>query len=405
MKISQLATSVAESATMQLNDRAKRLMAQGKPVIHLGLGEPQNPAPESAVRAIERTLQDRSLKYTAAAGMPSVRETIARQSSDAYQVSLAARNVIVCNGSKHALFNTLAAVVDPGDEVLFPAPYWVSYPEMVKLARGIGIPVAPLAGSLQPDPEAMLAAIGERTRAVILNTPNNPSGMIYPEPFVRQLVRTCEAREIYLIMDDIYRQLVFDGSPSTSVYSFTERDIEATHVIVINGLSKTYGLTGLRLGWAIGPSELIGAMNKIQSQTTSNASVLSQAAAEGALTGNQSEVAELIEQLRVNRDLMCDELNTIQGVRLETPGGGLYCFPDCSGLGASSVELCELLLDKAFVVTVPGIEFGMEGFVRLGFAGTRDQVAEGMRRVRWAFDPKQPAEISMGDLDVVRDWV
>lgn len=404
MRISQLASAVAESATLRINDRAARLKAEGKPVINLGVGEPQNRAPASAVQAVEAKLRDGRLKYTSAAGIPSLRQAVARQASEAYSVQLEPANVIVANGSKQALFNALAAVVDPGDEVLFPAPYWVSYPEMVKLVRGAPVVVPPAAGSLQPDLEAMQAAIGERTRAVILNTPNNPSGLIYPAEFIHAMVEACETHQIWLIMDDIYRQLVFDEQPPAVPFSYASHPVDQGQLIVVDGLSKTYGLTGLRLGWAIAPAPLVVAMNKIQGQTTSNASVLSQAAAEGALGGDQTPVAELVEHLRANRDLMLGELRSIDGVQVETPGGALYCFPDCSGLEADSTALAELLLEKALVATVPGVAFGMEGYLRLGFAGPREEVVEGMRRIRWALDPDQPRELMMGDHRALRDW-
>lgn len=404
MKTSQLVQSVAESATLRINDRATRLAAEGKPVVHLGIGEPKNRAPASAVHGVERLLAEGMLKYTPASGLPSLRASIARHTSSSYGFAVEADNVLVANGSKQALYNLLVAVVDPNDEVVFPAPYWVSYPEMVKLVRGIPVPVAPPAGTLQPDPDAMLAALNDRTRVVILNTPNNPSGMVYSEDFVAEMVRTCERRGIYLVMDDIYRQLVFDG-PAPSAYALTDRDRETTHVVVVNGISKVYGLTGLRLGWAIAPTPLIAAMNTVQGQTTSNASVLSQAAAEAALNGDQSVVDELVEHLRHNRRAMLDGLAGVEGVRVDAPGGGLYCFPDFSAVDPDSVRLSELLLERAWVATVPGIEFGTQGYLRLGFAGRLEDVLEGVRRIRWAVDAGQPAEIEIGDLQLVRDWL
>lgn len=404
MRTSKLVGTVAESATLRINERAARLRAEGKPVIHLGIGEPKNRAPDSARRAVEALLTEGRLKYTAAAGLPALRQAIAERSAQSYGIRVESRNVIACNGSKQALYNLLLAVVDPGDEVVFPAPYWVSYPEMVKLARGVPVPVPAPAGTLQPDPEALLAAIGQNTRAVILNSPNNPSGLVYPEEFVAALVRTCEQRGVYLVMDDIYRELVFEGRAAPSAYAFTERELESTQVIVLNGVSKVYGLTGVRLGWALAPSPLIEAMNTIQGQTTSNASVLSQAAAQGALNGDQSVVQELIQHLHGNRQAMLEGLAQIEGLRVEAPGGGLYCFPDFSALEPDSLRLSERLLERAWVATVPGVEFGVEGHLRLGLAGQLEELVEGLRRLRWAVDPDQPAEIEIGGQRLVRDW-
>lgn len=404
MKSSLLADSIAESATLRINEHAARLKAEGKPVVHLGIGEPKNPAPEGARQAVEAMLATGMLKYAPAAGLPSLRETIAQVTTETYHYEIAARNVIVSNGSKQALYNLLLAVIDPGDEVVFPAPYWVSYPEMVGLVRAVPVPVPPAAGSLQPDPDRLLAAIGDRTRAVILNSPNNPSGLVVGDSLLSELVQLCEQRGIYLVMDDIYRQLVFERAPPTPAYAHSERGIESTYVIVLNGVSKLYGLTGVRVGWAVAPSQLVENMAKLQGQTTSNASVLSQAAAEGALKGDQAVVDELLQHLSGNRTAMLEQLDRLDQVHTEPPDGGLYCFPDFSELQPDSVQLSSLLLEKALVATVPGIEFGCEGYLRLGFAGNLEDVQEGMRRIRWAVDHSQPVELEVGDRRLVRDW-
>jgi aspartate aminotransferase len=402
--ISELASSIAESATMRFNEQTARLRAEGKPVIHLGIGEPKNPAPRPALRAAGEELGHGMLKYTPAAGLPSLRGAIADFSAKRYGIEVKKKNVIASNGSKHALFNVLLAIVNPGEEVVFPRPYWVSYPEMVKLARGVPIGVAPAGGTLQPHAEAIIDAISDRTRAVILNSPNNPSGLVYSSDFISALVKECESRGVYLIMDDIYRELVFDGLQAPSAFAFTDRDIDSTQIVIVHGVSKLYGMTGVRLGWAVAPTELVVAMNRIQGQMTSNASVLAQAAAEGALTGDQGSVDELLRHLQSNRDSMLEQLEGLQGLRIEVPAGGLYCFPDFSAYGQDSLALAQFLLEKVLVATVPGIEFGMEGYLRLGFAGTREDVIEGVRRIRWALDDSQPQQIKLGNQTVVRDW-
>lgn len=403
--VSDLATSIAESATMKFNERTARLKAEGKAVIHLGIGEPKNPAPRSALRAAGEELEHGMLKYTPAAGLPSLRRAIADFTVERYGVDVDQGNVIACNGSKHALITVLLAILNPGDEVVFPTPYWVSYPEMVKLARGVAVPVAPQAGTLQPSAGALLDAFTTRTRAVILNSPNNPSGMVYPAEFISHMVKECESRGVYLIMDDIYRELVFGGQQAPSAWAYAEADLESSQLVILHGVSKLYGMTGLRLGWAVGSSELVKSMNRIQGQMTSNASVLSQAAAEGALTGDQTPVEELLQHLEANRDAMLEQLSGLDALRVEAPGGGLYCFPDFSAYNENSLELAEFLLEKVLVATVPGIEFGMDGYLRLGFAGTREDVIEGVRRIRWALDDSQPAEIKLGNQTVTRDWV
>ena len=404
MKISDLAASVSESATMKFNERANQLRAEGKPVVHLGIGEPKNRAPETALAASSDKLQDGYIKYTPAAGLPSLRRAIADYTTELYGREVPPTNVIASNGSKHALFNVLMAIVNPGDKVLMPVPYWVTYPEMVKLVRGVPSFVQPEPGSLVPDVDSVIKAVDDNTAAILLNSPNNPSGMVVGGAFLEKLVGFCEQRDVYLIMDDIYRDLVFDGGEAPSAYRYTNKDLDSSHIIVIHGVSKLYGMTGFRLGWSIAPELVTSAINRLQGQMTSNASVISQAAAEGALSGDQNVVEELRLHLQANRDRLLDELADLEGLKVERPQGGLYSFPDFSAFNPDSLALSEFLLEKALVVTVPGVEFGMEGYIRLGFAGSAEDVVEGARRIKWALDPGQPTEIRMGDQVVTRDW-
>ena len=389
---------------MKFNERANQLRAEGKPVVHLGIGEPKNKAPETALAASSEKLKDGYIKYTSAAGLPSLRSAIADYTTERYAKEVPSRNVIVSNGSKHALFNVLTAIINPGDKVLLPVPYWVTYPEMVKLVRGLPSFVQPEPGSLMPDVDSVIHAVDDNTAAVLLNSPNNPSGMVVKRAFLEKLVGFCEDRGVYLIMDDIYRELVFDGGEAPSAYRYTSKDLDSSHVIVISGVSKLYGMTGFRLGWSVAPAEVTFAINKLQGQMTSNASVISQAAAEGALAGDQQVVRDLLSHLQANRDRLLDELADLKGLNIERPDGGLYSFPDFSAFNPDSLALAELLLEKALVVTVPGVEFGMDGHLRLGFAGSAEDVVEGARRIKWALDPGQPSEIKMGDEVVKRDW-
>jgi aspartate aminotransferase len=404
MKISDLATSVSASATMKFNDRANQLRAEGKPVVHLGIGEPKNRAPEAAIASSSEKLEEGRFKYTPAAGLPSLRTAIADYTAERYGAEVAPANVVASNGSKHALFNVLMAIVNPGDKVLMPVPYWVTYPEMVKLVRGTPAFVQPEPGSLMPDVDSVIQAVDQDTAAILLNSPNNPSGMIASAAFLEELVQYCESQDVYLIMDDIYRDLVFDDGEAPSAYRYTSNALDSSHVVVVNGVSKLYGMTGLRLGWSVAAAEVSSAINKIQGQMTSNASVISQAAAEGALLGDQRVVEELRIHLQENRDRLLEELADLEGLKVERPQGGLYCFPDFSAFNPDSSALAEFLLEKALVVTVPGAEFGMDTHLRLGFAGTAEDTIEGARRIKWALDPSQPAQIQMGDEVVTRDW-
>lgn len=404
VRISDLAASVSESATMKFNDRANQLRAEGKPVVHLGIGEPKNKTPETALAASSDKLKEGYIKYTPAAGLPSLRTAIADYTTERYGREVPPTNVIASNGSKHALFNVLMAIVNPGDKVIMPVPYWVTYPEMVKLVRGIPTFVRPEPGSLMPDADSVIRAVDDNTAAVLINSPNNPSGMVASGAFLEKLAEFCEDRGVYLIMDDIYRELVFDGGEAPSAYQYTNKPLDSSHIIVVNGISKLYGMTGFRLGWSVAPAEVTSAINKIQGQMTSNASVISQAAAEGALTGDQQVVGELLTHLQDNRDRLLDELADLDGLKVERPQGGLYSFPNFSAFNSDSLALAEFLLEKALVVTVPGVEFGMDGYLRLGFAGSAEDVVEGARRIKWALDPGRPPDIKMGDEVVTRDW-
>ncbi len=318
--------------------------------------------------------------------------------------------MIVCSGAKQAIFNALWAILDPGDEVILLAPYWVSYPEMVKMCRAVPVVVTPVAGSLMPAFDRIAAAVTPRTRAIIVNSPNNPSGMVFPRGLVGELVTLCESRGIHAIMDDIYHKLVFDGVKAPSCYEFSTRDTDASSLIVVNGIAKTYGMTGFRIGWAIASQDIVTAMSTLQSQTTSCTSSLCQVAAEGAMLGPQDEVDELRSCMQHNRDVILAELAKLPGVTVAKPSGTFYCLPDFRaylgrGFAKDSFELAMFLLSKARVVTIPGKDFGLEGYLRLSYAGSAADAVEGVNRIRWALDPSTPKAISIGSKTVVRDWL
>jgi aspartate aminotransferase len=247
-------------------------------------------------------------------------------------------------------------------------------------------------------------AVGSNTKAIICNSPNNPSGVMFSEEFIQSLVEYCERRNLFLIMDDIYHKLIFDGRQPISAYRFAKKDLETSHLIVVNGVSKVYGMTGYRIGWVVAPRKLVEVMINVQAQTTSCSSSVLQAGAEGALNGLQSQVEALRLTIQNNRDVMMQELKSFNGVKVTKPDGTFYCLPDFSVYTKDSVELSKFLLKKALVVTVPGKEFGMEGHLRLSFAGTVKDVTEGIARMKWALDPQAPSEIFIGDRKCVREW-
>lgn len=405
MSVSTLAKSIAESPTLKLNEEARVLREKGESVVHLGAGEPKNKAPINALLSSAAKLSSADIKYTPTDGIPSLKKAIIKYTEENYDRIVAPENVIVSAGAKQSVYNVLYSILNPQDEVIILAPYWVSYPEMVRMVYGIPVIVTPEDGSFTPKMSDVLKGVSQYTKAIIVNSPNNPSGVMYPESFIAEIVGFCEKKGIYLIMDDIYHKLVFDGVTAPSAYRYTEKDIESTHIISVNGVSKLYGMTGFRIGWAIANKELVSIMSNVQSQITSCTAVLLQAAAEGALTGLQSAVESLRMTLENNRNVMLEELKTFTGVKTVKPNGTYYCLPDFRAYSNNSVELSRMLLKRALVVTVPGKEFGMEGHLRLSYAGSIKDITEGIARIKWALDPSSPNEIYIGDRKLVRDWL
>lgn len=404
MSISQLASKIAESPTLVLNEKARLLREKGEAVIHLGAGEPKSKAPFEALVAASAQLSTAEVRYTPTEGIPSLIKAVIRYTEDNYNKIVGPRNVIVSGGAKQSLSVLLTTILDPQDEVIILAPYWVSYPEMVKMVYGVPVIVKPESGRFEPTMEDITQNVGSYTKAIIVNSPNNPSGAVYSEDFIGELIEYCEKKGIYLIMDDIYHKLVYDNLRVPSPYKFVKADLEDSKLIVINGVSKLYAMTGFRIGWTIANRKIIETMINVQAQTTSCPPLPSQVAAVGALTGPQSGVENLRLILQNNRDVMVQELESFEGVHLIKPQGTFYCLPDFSAYGKSSVELCKFLLDKVRVVTVPGSEFGLEGHLRLSYCGSIKEITEGVDRIKWALDPNAPNEIFIGDRKLVRDW-
>jgi aspartate aminotransferase len=404
MSLSQLARSIRESATLKLNETAALLRDKGEPIIHLGGGEPKSKAPIDAVINCTALLNTGEIRYTAPDGIPALKKAVIRYTEEHYKKIVSADNVIVGGGAKQALMVLLHAILDPKEEVIFPAPYWVSYPEMVKLAGGVGVPVTAEDGSFCPSVKEIAEACGSYTKAIILNSPNNPSGAMYSRDFIQEMVEFCEKKSIYLILDDIYNRLVFDGKNAPIGYDFMKTSLEQSKLVVINGVSKMYAMTGFRIGWAIANTQLIEAMATIQSQQTSGPAAPSQWAAVGALNGVQSSMEGLRVTLENNRNVMLERLHAFDGVKVHKPDGTFYCFPDFSSYMKDSQKLSNFLLEKVRVVTVPGKEFGFEGYLRLSYCGTIRDITEGLDRIKWALDPNSSNELYLGDRKLVRDW-
>ncbi len=379
--LSTRAQQIGDSPTLTINATARALKAAGKPVIHLGGGEPTYPAPQAAVEAIIQKAQSRNIKYTPSCGTPVLKQAVLNYTQAHYGRTFAPNNVLISAGAKQALFNFLLAAVEPGDEVVFPAPFWVSYPEMVKLAGGRPVIVKPVHG-LRVTAGEVMKAITPRTKAIIINSPCNPAGHILGADFIKQIVQFAEKKQIFLVMDDIYHQLVFDGAKTPNPCAYAK---DFKNLVLINGVSKLYGLTGLRIGWAVSENkELIAAMGKMQAQSTSCNSDVSECAAAAALNGPQDCVADLRRVLEENRNTLLAELANIPHIHVEKPQGTFYSFVDFSHYGADSNALAAYLLDKALVAVVPGKAFGAEGYLRISFCADKTAIIEGVRRIAQA---------------------
>ncbi len=404
MSISQIARTIRTSATLRLNETAAILRQKGEPVIHLGGGEPKGRAPIEALTAAAALLDSGEVRYTPADGIPALKQAIIRYTEEFYGRLVAPENVMASGGAKQAIYVALQAILNPQEEVIFPAPYWVSYPEMVKLLGGVPVPVLPEDGTFHPRLQDIEERVTSYTRAIMINSPNNPTGVMYSEEFIHDIVDFCERRGIWLIMDDIYHRLIFDGRRLISCYDHTSQDIESSRLIVVNGVSKQYAMTGFRIGWAVAPKQLMEVMRDIQGHQTSGPSALLQWAAVGALKGIQSSVESLRLTLENNRNVMIDRLRAFDGVHVTKPDGTFYCFADFSNYEKDSEKLCERLLEKVRVVTVPGKDFGLEGYLRLSYCGSIKDVTEGIERIKWVLDPNAPNELYIGERKLVRDW-
>jgi len=405
MKLSKIASEISESPTFALNEEARQLRERGEAVINLGIGEPKNKTPIAAILSSAAKLTSGEVKYVAPDGVPSLKKAIIRYTEENYDRLVAPENVIVTNGAKQSLFNIIFSILNPQDEVIIIAPYWVSYSEIIKMCMGRPVVVTPEDGTFTPRFEDIERAVTSYTRAIIVNSPNNPSGVIYPPELIEKIVDLCERKGIFMICDDIYHKLTFDGSKAVPAYQFTKKDIEDTNIIVVNGVAKLYGMTGFRVGWVVAPRALVRVMTNVTVQMTSGVSPVSQAAAEGALNGLQSVVEALRLQIQNNRDVLLQEFKTFNGVRLIEPQGTFYALPDIRAFNGNSVEVSRFLLKKAMVVTVPGKEFGMEGHIRISYSGSVKDVTEGVARIKWALDPTSPNEIYIGDKKLIRDWM
>ncbi len=404
MSISIIGSSIGESATLKLNETFSILKAKGEPVIHLGGGEPKSKAPFDAITTAAGLLNSGEVRYAPVDGTIEMKQAIIRYTADFYNKIVSPENVIASSGAKQAIMVAMQAILNPQDEVVFMAPYYVSYPEMIKLCGGIPVPVFAENGTFYPTIKDVSQNITSYTKLIIINSPNNPTGVVYSAEFIQQIVELCEEKGIYLMMDDIYHRLIFDNVKVANPFDYVKKDLENSKLIVINGVSKQYAMTGFRIGWAVANKKLIKVMSNIQGHQTSGPSILLQKAAIGAMNGIQSYVESLRLTLENNRNVLVQYLKTIDGVKITVPQGTFYSFVDFSAYNKNSTQLSKLLLDKVRVLTVPGVEFGGEGCLRISFCGSIKDITEGVERIKWVIDPNSSNELFIGQRKLVRDW-
>ena len=405
MSISLIGKSIGESATLKLNETFAILKAKGEPVIHLGGGEPKSKAPIEAITTAASFLDGAEVRYSPSDGLRYMKQAVIRYTEEHYGRKVDPENIIVSNGAKQSLMVALQAILDPQDELLFPAPYWVSYPEMAKLIGAVPVPVLPEDGSFYPRMEDIEQNVTSYTKAIIINSPNNPTGVQYSADFIKEIVQFTEKKGIYLIMDDIYHRLLFEGKKPVVAYDYAKKSEENSKIIVINGVSKSYAMTGFRIGWAVANKKLIKVMTNIQSHQTAGPSALLQKAAMAAINGIQSGVDSLKTTLENNRNVMLQQLKAFDGIHFIKPAGTYYVFADFSNFEKDSRKLSAFLLDKVRVLAMPGAEFGLEGYLRLSYCGSIKDITEGMERIKWAIDPNSPNELYIGERKLVRDWI
>lgn len=390
LTISRLCRNIAPSVTLKINALATEMRAAGKDVISLGAGEPDFDTPVFIRYAAKHALDDGQTRYTAAAGTPELRKAVAQHILKNTGVSYAPGQVLICNGAKQALLNALCAMLDPGDEVILPAPCWVSYPEMIAMAGGKAVWVySDESEGFIPPLERIRAAVTDRTKAIILNSPNNPTGAVWSREELEAVCALAVERDFYIISDEIYDQLVYDGIRPTSVPSLSE-EIYA-HTLLVNGWSKAYAMTGWRLGYAAGPAPLIAAMSAYQSHATGNPNSIAQAAGLAALNGNQHCVQEMAAAFAARREKALRMIEKIPHLHCFRPHGAFYILLDIRAfLGKScggdplpdSVAFAEALLKRAGVAAVPGDPFGAKGYLRISYALADSRLEEALRRIQ-----------------------
>lgn len=380
MKLAARVSQVTPSLTLAIAAKAKALKAEGIDVCSFSAGEPDFDTPAHIKAAAAKALDEGKTKYGPAAGEPKLREAIARKLKTDNGLDYKAENVIVNNGGKHSLYNLIVALIDPGDEVIIPAPYWLSYPEMVTLVGGVSkiVPTDASTG-YKITPEQLRQAITPKTKLFVLNSPSNPTGMVYTPDEIKALAEVIIDADIFVVSDEIYEKILYDGAEHLSIGSLGKEIFDRT--LISNGFAKAYSMTGWRIGYLAGPVEIIKAASSIQGHSTSNVCTFAQYGAIAALQSSQDCVAEMLQAFTKRRQVMLERINAIPGLSCPKPDGAFYLFPDISKTGLKSLEFCDALLEEHQVAVVPGIAFGSDDNIRLSYATDLETIEKGLDRL------------------------
>jgi len=385
MECSERLKNIKPSATLAISSKAKQMKKDGVDIVNFGAGEPDFNTPDNIARAGCEAIESGFTRYTDAAGIPELRAAVCDKMHAEAGLSVTNKNVIICCGAKHALFNVFMAYLNPGDEVIVPSPYWLTYPEQIALAGGKTVYLdCKESNGFAPAIEELERAITSKTKAIIVNSPGNPTGGVWPLATLEKVAELAVKHNILIISDECYEKLVYGTSKHVSISSLGEDVFNRT--VVINAVSKTYAMTGWRIGYAVANEDLIKSMAKFQSQVTSNPTSIAQKAALEALSGDQTEVGNRLQAFDERRKEMTRLLNELPGVRCAEPKGAFYCFPNVEGVlkkynMSGSVELCDYLLTKAEVAAVPGVAFGADKYIRLSYACSVENIRKGIKRI------------------------
>jgi aspartate aminotransferase len=387
-KYSEVISSIEESKTMAISSLVKKLKAEGKNVLSFSAGEPDFPTPEFIKQAAIKAINNNFTRYTANEGYPALLNAIIEKFSNDNNLEFKPQNILVSDGAKHSVYNLLMVLCNPGDEVIFQSPYWVSYPEMVKLAQAKSVIInAGVEQNYKITPDQLKNAITPKTKVFIFNTPSNPTGAVYSKNEILALAEVLKDKNIYIISDEIYEKILFDGEKHFSIGSI---DFLKDKTITVNGVSKAYAMTGWRIGYAGGNSEIIKLARNLQSHSTSNASSISQAATVAALTEESTEIEGMVEKFKIRRDYIYDSLNKIEGIKCPLPKGAFYVFYDVSyyyGRHMNGYDIkdspafCNYLLTEENVGLVPGVAFGNDNCVRMSYACSIEELRDGIERI------------------------